>query len=148
MPWITEIEPVAAAILTVPETATVAVFCTATALNAIVRPFALRGQGTQIFSSVSATGLATIATGGGANVFRDLVWMTLSNNATTEAQVRIRDTSTSTGMNMNLAPDGGGMVFTPITPMEQSAADGAWDVQLESAIVGQVYIAAQFLDVT
>lgn len=135
--------------VTVTNTATAVVQqSSATELNAIVTPYKLRGQGTQVFTSVSATGRATIATGGGANTFRDMIWMTLSNNATTEAQLQIRDTSTATGMNINLAPDGGGMVFAPVSPMEQSAADGSWDVQLENAITGQVYISAKFLDVT
>lgn len=113
----------------------------------IIQPFNYRAAGTQIFTSVSATTLATLATGV-TNTYRDLVWMTMNNNATTEAQIRIRDTSTATWNNFDLAPDGGGISFTPVRPAEQSAAAGAWDVQLESEIDGQVYIAAQFLDVT
>jgi hypothetical protein len=47
-----------------------------------------------------------------------------------------------------MAPDGGGVVLQPNVPIEQSEVATGWTVELESAITGQVYISAKFIDVT
>lgn len=109
-------------------------------------PFGPRGDVFDVVTTVSATTAITLATGQGTGVYADLIWMVLSNNATTEAQVRIRSTSTATKFpTLNLAPDGGGISFTPARPAQQAAANGAWDIQLAAAVDGQVNVTAEFL---
>ena len=99
--------------------------------------------------TVSATSIATMATAGAAGIFHDLIWMTLMNNATTEAQVRIRSTSTATKWaQINLAPDGGGIAFQPPRPAIQALAAGTWDMQLVAQITGQVDVSAEFMRTT
>lgn len=136
------------ATVNVANTATVqAIQTTATALNMMTQ-FSKRGAGTQVYFNVSGTGLTTMATAGGASIFRDMVWIEITNQATTMANLLILDTSTATAMTWNIAGDGGGMVREYHHWREQSSANTAWTMQLASEIVGKLQVAAKFMNVS
>ena len=107
---------------------------TATALHAVMHPLGLRDTSNWVYNSVTATGVATFATGAGTNNFNDLVAIYLSNSATTQQTARIRSSSTATVFTMTLAPDGGGFIWQPIKPLPQAVANTGWDIQIENAI--------------
>lgn len=127
--------------VSVQNTATVAISgavevfqATATALHAVMHPLGLRDTSNWVYNSVTATGVATFATGAGTNNFNDLVAIYLSNSATTQQTARIRSSSTATVFTMTLAPDGGGFIWQPIKPLPQAVANTGWDIQIENAI--------------
>src|SRR3990172_63120 len=112
-------------------------------------PFSDRAAIFPQFLTVSATTVATLATGAStAGRFRDFVSAVAFNNATTEAEVRVRSSSTATMFYWNLAPDGGGIMFNPARPWPQAVAATSWDVTLTSPITGQLSIGALFMETT
>lgn len=131
-------------------TATVqAIQTTATNLNVRVTQNT-RGTGTQVYLNVSGTGLTTMATAGGSNIFRDMAFLSLSNAATTTALLRIFSASnaSATMMVWALAGDGGGVAWTSMDALEQTSANLSWCCQLATQISGQVHITAAFEHVT
>lgn len=112
-------------------------------------PFGGRDNIFKYYLTVSATTVATLATGAGtAGVFRDLVSLVAFNNATTEARFNLKSSSSSTEFELNLAPDGGGIMFSPPRPWVQSVAATEWTGALNAAITGQLSIGMMFMETT
>lgn len=114
-------------------------------------PFSDRASIFKAYITATATTVATLATGAGtAGVFRDLVSFVAFNNATEEARVRVRSSSTATEFFLNLAPDGGGIMFSPPRPWTQAIAATSWDVTLTTALTSTdaLTIGAMFMETT
>lgn len=104
-------------------------------------PFAPRDRivkGSRI--SLTSTTETTLIAAGGAGVFRDLIWLLMSNESATECRVDIRDVAAGTVLfSIDLAADGGGAVVALPVCWPQATANSAWTAQL-SAAVSTVYV--------
>ena len=129
--------------VTVQNTATVAIsgnvttvqgLDTATAHNVTTHPYGPYGNQVLSYETVTATTVATLATGPGSNNFNDLVALYVSNHATSPVSVSIRDTSTATLFNAEIAGDGGGFIWQPAKPTRQRTVNNAWTAQIGTAI--------------
>lgn len=112
----------------------------------VTAPHAPRDLTTHNRITLANTTETTLIAAGGAGVFRDLVFLSLSNESATEVRVDIRDSSAGTvRLSMDLAPDGGGAVIPFPVPLKQATANNAWTAQL-SAAASTVYITAIAVD--
>jgi hypothetical protein len=92
---------------------------------------------------LTSTSETTLIATGGANVFRDIVDLTMSNESATEVRVDIRDATGGTvRFSMDLFPDGGGLSKMFRVPLTQAVADNNWTAQLSTG-VSSVYITAE-----
>ncbi len=89
-------------------------------------------------TSTTETTLIALA----ASTFHDLVFLSLSNESSTEVRVDIRDDTAGTiRFSIDLAPDGGGAIIKFPVPLTQAIQGDNWTAQL-SAAVSTVYITA------
>ena len=94
----------------------------------------------------SGTTTDTLIAAGGANVFRDLVMLIISNDSTAEVSVAFKDSSGgTTRLTVDLAADGGGAVIPFPVPFQQATANNLWSATLSGA-VSSVYITAIAVD--
>jgi hypothetical protein len=108
----------------------------------VVMPFAPRDLIVHNRISLTSTTETTLISAGGAGVFRDLLFVILSNESASEVRVDIRDATGGTvRLSVDLAADGGGAVVKLPVPLTQATANNAWSAQL-SAAVSTVYITA------
>ena len=108
----------------------------------VVAPHAQRDRTVHNRITLTSTSETTLIAAGGAGVFRDLVFLSLSNESATEVRVDIADATAGTDrISMDLAPDGGGAVIPFPVPLNQATANNNWTATL-SAAVSSVYITA------
>jgi hypothetical protein len=106
----------------------------------VVAPHSVRDRAVGNRITLSSTTETTLIAAGGAGVFRDLIFLVLSNESATEVRVDIRDaTSGTVRLSVDLAADGGGAVIPFPVPYPQATANNNWTAQL-SAAVSTVYI--------
>ncbi len=75
-----------------------------------------------------------------ASTFHDLVFLSFSNESSSEVRIDIRDDTGGTiRYSINLAPDGGGAIVKFPVPLTQALTGDNWTAQL-SAAVSTVYI--------
>ena len=92
--------------------------------------------------TLTTTTETTLIAAGGANVFRDLVYVLASNESASEVRVDFRDSTAGTiRFSIDLAPDGGGWSGTFPVPWPQATANNNWTAQLSTA-VSTVYLSA------
>ncbi len=112
----------------------------------IVTPHSPRDRTVHNRIVLTSTSETTLIAAGGAGVFRDLVFLSMSNESDTEVRVDIADSTAGTDrISMDLAPDGGGAVIPLPVPMTQSSANNNWTATL-SAAVSSVYITAMAIE--
>jgi hypothetical protein len=105
-------------------------------------PFAPRDLLVQNRLALTSTTETTLIGAGGAGVFRDLIWLMISNESATEVRVDFRDATAGTvRLSVDMAADGGGAVLSLPVPLTQASANNNWTAQL-SAAVSTVYITA------
>lgn len=96
--------------------------------------------------TLTTTTETTIIAAGGAGVFRDLVFLSLSNESASEVRVDIADSTAGADvMSIDLAADGGGAIIPFPVPFKQTTANNNWTATLSSA-VSSVYITAIAVD--
>jgi len=106
----------------------------------VIYPFAPRDLIVHNRIALTSTTETTLIAAGGAGVFHDLVFLSLSNESATEVRIDIRDDTTGTiRYSIDLAPDGGGAIIKFPVPLTASAVNDNWTAQL-SAAVSTVYI--------
>lgn len=108
----------------------------------VTYPFAPRDLITHNRIVLTSTTETTLIAAGGAGVFRDIVWLGLSNESATKVRVDIRDATAGTvRFSLTLAADGGGGIIALPVPLTQATAANNWTAQL-SAAVTSVYVQA------
>lgn len=108
----------------------------------ITEPHAPRDLTVHNRITLTTTTETTLIAAGGAGVFHDLVFLSMSNESATEVRVDIADSTAGTDrISMDLAADGGGAVIPFPVPMTQATANNNWTATL-SAAVSTVYITA------
>lgn len=85
--------------------------------------------------TLTGTGETTLLAAGGAGVFRDIYFLTMSNTSAVNVRVDIRDaTSGSVWQSFLLPGDGGGVVLQPAEFIPQATANNNWTAQLSGAV--------------
>lgn len=108
----------------------------------VTYPFAPRDLITHNRIVLTSTTETSLIGAGGAGVFRDIVWLMLSNESATKVRVDIRDATGGTvRFSLTLAADGGGGVIALPAPLTQATANNAWTAQLSGAVTS-VYVHA------
>lgn len=96
---------------------------------------------TTLTSTVAETDLLAA---GGANIFKDLLSLVISNTSATPATVSLRDAAAGTVRRTITIPAGDVRGFVLQTPLPQTTANNKWTVQ-SSASVASLVIDAQFV---
>lgn len=101
----------------------------------VVAPHAPRDRTVHQHTVITGTGETTILAAGGANVFRDLVHIIISNSdGNNLAIITIRDsTGGTTRLELAAAKLGGGATVTFPVPLKQATANNVWSAQLDVA---------------
>ncbi len=108
----------------------------------VVYPFVPRDLIVHNRITLTSTSETTLIATGGAGVFHDLLFLSLSNESATEVRVDIRDDTAGTvRYSIDLAADGGGAIVKFPVPLTAGAVNDNWTAQL-SAAVSTVYITA------
>lgn len=114
--------------------------------RSIIMPFVPRDLITHNRIVLTTTTETTLIAAGGAGVFRDLVFISLSNSSGTGVRVDIRDSTGGTvRWSLFLDDDGGGAIVKFPVPLTQATANNNWTAQLSGA-VSSVYITAEAID--
>lgn len=109
-------------------------------------PFAPRDLLTHNRIALTSTSETTLIAAGGANVFRDLLWLMISNESSSECRVDIRDATGGTvRLSIDLAADGGGAVVNLPAPLKQATANNNWTATLSTG-VSTIYVHALSVD--
>ncbi len=101
----------------------------------IIAPHAPRDLTVHQQTTITGTTETTILAAGGADVFRDLVHIILSNDdSDNEVTVTFRDsTAGTTRVVLAAARSGGGASITFPVPLKQATANNVWSAQLDTA---------------
>lgn len=103
--------------------------------RSVVVPYVPRDLITHNTITLSDTTETTLIAAGGANVFRDLVLLVISNTSGTKVRVDIRDDTGGTiRWSVEVAADGGGVVIKFPVPLTQALADDNWTAQLSAGV--------------
>lgn len=109
----------------------------------VMAPFAPRDRivkGARI--SLTSTTETTLIAAGAAGVFRDLVWVELTNESATQVRADIRDATGGTvQFSITLAASAGGVTMALPVVWPQATAANNWTVQLSGAVT-TVYASA------
>jgi hypothetical protein len=112
----------------------------------VVQPFVPRDLLTHNQITLTDTTETTLIGAGGSGVFRDLVWLFMTNTSATQVRVDIRDSTSGTvRLSIALAVSGGGANVTIPIQLTQGTANNNWTAQL-SGSVSSVYITAISID--
>jgi hypothetical protein len=112
----------------------------------VLQPFAPRDLQTHNQITLTDTTETSLIAAGGAGVFKDLVWLFMTNTSATQVRVDIRYYLTGTvRLSVALAANGGGANVNIPIQLKQASAATAWTAQL-SASVSSVYITAIAVD--
>ncbi len=85
--------------------------------------------------TLTGTSETTLLATGGAGVFRDIYFLSMSNTSATNVRVDIRDaTAGSVWQSFLLPGDGGGVVLQPAEFIPQATANNNWTAQLSGAV--------------
>lgn len=110
--------------------------------RAVTVPHAPRDRTVHNRISLTTTTETTLIAAGGAGVFRDLAFLSLSNESATEVRVDIADSTAGTDrISIDLAASGGGAIIPFPVPLTQATANNNWTATL-SGTVSTVYITA------
>ncbi len=109
----------------------------------IITPHAPRDfighQTTTITASITET---TIFTAGAAGVFLDLTQITITNSSATALIVTLKDATAGTTRAIYAIAANGGIVITPIVPINQAAAAANWTLTCGTS-VSSIYVYVQ-----
>lgn len=112
----------------------------------VTTPFVPRDRITHARVVLSTTTETTLIAAGGAGVFRDVVFLSVTNESATKVRLDLRDSTAGTiRFSLALAADGGGGVIPLPVPLTQATANNVWTIQLSSAVTS-VYVTAIAID--
>ncbi len=95
--------------------------------------YSLRERRAQGNATLSTTTETTVITAGASGVFRDLVFLLISNGGNNKNRIAIRDSVAGAVIfYVNMASSGGGAVAPLLIRLPQTTAANAWTVQLDS----------------